>query len=79
MKLRRVDVTVKASAEWVPVVEPAGSLRPGDLMMHLRVTVGERDIAADWLFTKAFGFWEQLLSELGFIEGARYVTGPAAF
>jgi hypothetical protein len=73
MKLRRTE-TVKASAEWVPVIEPAGQLRPGDLIMDLRVTVGEREITADWLFTRAFGFWERLLSELGFVEPP-YITG----
>jgi hypothetical protein len=65
MRLRRADATVKAAAEWVPVVEPAGSLRPGDLMMDLRVIVGEKEITADWLFTGAFVFWERLLAELG--------------
>jgi hypothetical protein len=71
MKLRRT-ATVKASAEWVRVSEPAGQLRPGDLMMDLRVTDGEKEITADWLFTRAFSFWEGLLCELGFAEG-RYV------
>jgi hypothetical protein len=73
MKLRRT-ATVKASAEWVRAIEPAGQLRQGDLMMDLRVTVGEKEITADWLFTRTFDFWERLLSELGFVE-SRYITG----
>jgi hypothetical protein len=75
MKLHRT-ATVKASAQWVPVIEPAGQLRPGDHMMDLRVTVGEKEITADWLFTRAFSFWERLLSELGFAEPGYVTSDP---
>jgi hypothetical protein len=72
-KLDRVDPEVQVQADWLRVVEPNGSLRPGDLVMDLRISVGSEQTTALHLFAKVFRFREQLLFELGFIEGARYV------
>jgi hypothetical protein len=75
MKLDRFDPDVQVQADWLRVVEPHGTLRPGDLMMDLRISVGSDQTTATHLFAKVFRFWEQLLSELGFVEGTRYVEG----
>jgi hypothetical protein len=75
MKLDRVDPDVQVQADWLRVVEPHGTLRPGDLMMDLRISMGSKETTAQHLFARVFGFWQQLLSELGFIEGTRYIEG----
>ncbi|NVO14789.1 MAG: hypothetical protein HXX10_12205 [Rhodoplanes sp.] len=67
MRKRKSDPDVKALAEWLPAIEPAGHVKVGDLVLQLSIYDGEKKWDAVRLFIEAFGYWEQLLREEGLI------------
>jgi len=62
MRNTTIDPNVKAIAQWNPVIEGVGLVKPGDLVLSLTISNGadQRD-AARW-FIDAFGYWEQLFT-----------------
>jgi hypothetical protein len=58
----RVDPDVKAVANWDPVVDRTGLVRPGDLVMSLRISDGDERRDAVFWFIEAFGYWERLFT-----------------
>jgi hypothetical protein len=62
MRKARVDPDVKAVANWDPVVERAGLVKPGDLVMSLWISDGDDRRDAVFWFIEAYGYWETLFS-----------------
>lgn len=77
MKLRKSDKAIEASADWERVIDPTGfaAIKKGDLILGLTISIDNQTVDAHGLFIDAFGFWENLLAETGFIESMKYVTG----
>ena len=62
MRRTKFDHAVKASAHWYPVLEKIGRAEPGDLVMSLTITDGERQRDAERFFIDAFAYWENLFN-----------------
>jgi hypothetical protein len=62
MRKANPDPAIKAMARWDPVVEGAGLVKPGDLIMSLIIADGAKEQDAVLWFIEAFGYWEHLLS-----------------
>ena len=62
MRKSKADPDVKAAAKWHEVIEGAGFVVPGDLVMHLWITDGKERRDAIWWFIEAAGYWETLLT-----------------
>jgi hypothetical protein len=62
MRLANPDPAIKALAKWDPAVEAVGLAKPGDLIMSLRISDGDREQDAVLWFIEAFGYWERLLT-----------------
>lgn len=75
MKLEKDDGAVVARAEWARVVEPTEKRKVGDYIFTLHIDDDGRHMTAINVFIKAGQYWENLLGELFFIEGTRYVHG----
>jgi hypothetical protein len=56
------DPTIKAMVKWDPVVEGVGLVKPGDLVMSLRISDGGKEQDAVLWFIEAFGYWEHLFT-----------------
>lgn len=63
MRTTKRDETVRAMAKWSPVVEGAGLVKPGDLVLNLRIADGETESDAEGCFIEAFGYWEKLFTD----------------
>jgi hypothetical protein len=60
----KVDPNFKAQAVWLKAIDGAGFVKPGDLVMNLRVTHKGKEVDAELVFIEAAGYWEKLMVEL---------------
>jgi hypothetical protein len=60
MRTMKTDSSFKAAATWHPAVEAVGRVKFGDLVMHLTITDGGKELDAAEVFIEAAGYWEKL-------------------
>ena len=63
MRTDKRDEKVRAMAKWSAVVEGAGLVKPGDLVMDLRIADGDKERDAELCFIEALGYWEKLFND----------------
>jgi hypothetical protein len=68
MRKNKVDPNIKAQVVWSKAIEGVGFVKPGDLVMNLRVTHNEKEVDAELAFIEAAGFWEKLMVELNIFK-----------
>jgi len=70
MRKNKVDPDITALAQWLPVIEAVGHVRPGDFALSLTIVDGDhREDATRW-FIQAFGYWEELFTKEKLVSGA---------
>lgn len=83
MRKNKVDPEVTALAEWLPVIQAAGHVKPGDFILRLTIADGDhREDACRW-FIKAFGYWEELFMKEKLVSIAsrlpdKHIAGAAS-
>jgi hypothetical protein len=63
MRKNKVDPDVTALARWLPVIQGAGHVKPGDYTLSLIIIDGDQQQDATRWFIQAFGYWEQLFTQ----------------
>jgi hypothetical protein len=63
MRTEKRDEKVRAVAKWDPLIAGAGLVKPGELVMDLKIADGDKERDAEICFIEAFGYWEKLFNE----------------
>ena len=69
MRTTKREGKIRAMAKWDPVVDGAGLVKPGDLVMSLRVADGDAETDAEMCFINALGYWERLFNDEKLLVG----------
>lgn len=68
MRRKKADPDVKAKAEWHKAWEKVGVVNIGDYVMSMTITDGAEELDPIRWFVDAFGNWEKLFREQGWIK-----------
>ncbi len=68
MRRTKSDPTIKAKAVWREAIERVGLVVPGDLVLGLEISDGDKTKDALQWFIDAFGYWENLFRDNDWIS-----------
>jgi hypothetical protein len=68
MRKNKIDPDITAMARWLPVIQGAGHVVPGDLTLSLVIIDGDNEQDATRWIIQAFGYWEQVFTQESLIS-----------
>jgi hypothetical protein len=73
MKRKKADPDIRAKVEWHKALERVGVVNVGDYVMSMSITDGTEELDPIKWFIEAFGYWEKLFQEQGWIKNEKRV------